>query len=419
MKLGSTVRVSASFPVGSATRFHRTAVMRWVALACAVSLALSLMCMAYEPALAQGPVPQPPEELPVPQAPEELVAPRAPASKGSLEPAQPPSAGPDVPTTVEPKRPKSKKPIDQLLLQRGAILLPRGWLQVEPSLDVTRFSTDRLAISGVSLFEAIVIGKISADKVTREIVTGAATFRYGLMNRLQLETRIPYVYRHDRELIGVGTANEVERNIENHHIGDVEASLVWQAYLGSDSLPAVLLRVRGRTHTGRDPFTIPVEEVSVGDAQNPATRSGLTDVPTGNGYYSVAPGVTLVWRMDPVVLFAGANYSFNLSRTIDGVGRLNPGDNWEAFLGLNFAVSERLGLNMTFFDSGFSALEVDGAKRKNTAFNSGVLAIGTSIVLSPTQTLLISAGKGLTKESPDFQFTISLPMTFDVFNVFK
>jgi hypothetical protein len=322
-------------------------------------------------------------------------------------------------TATEPERPKSKKPIDQLLLQRGAILLPPGWLQVEPSLDVTRFSTDRLAISGVSLFEAIVIGKISADKVTREIVTGAATFRYGLMNRLQLETRIPYVYRHDRELIGVGTANEVERNIENHHIGDVEASLVWQAYLGDDSLPAVLVRVRGRTHTGRDPFTIPAVQIPVGEGETAGTRSGLTDVPTGNGYYSVAPGVTLVWRMDPVVLFAGANYSFNLSRTIAGVGRLNPGDNWEAFVGLNFAVSERLGLNMTFFDSGFSALEVDGVKRKNTAFNSGVLAIGTSIVLGPTRTLLISAGKGVTKESPDFQFTVSLPMTFDVVNLFK
>ncbi len=362
-------------------------------------------------ARAQGPVPQAPEELPPPPASE---------PKEPIGPVKPPSAGPDATTAIEPERPKSKRPIDQLLLQRGAILLPRGWLQVEPSLDVTRFSTDRLAISGVSLFEAIVIGKISADKVTREIVTGAVTFRYGLINRLQLETRIPYVYRHDRELIGVGTANEVERNIENHHIGDVEASLVWQAYLGSDSMPAVLVRVRGRTHTGRDPFTIPTVQVPVGDAQNPgATRPGLTDVPTGNGYYSVAPGVTLVWRMDPVVLFAGANYSLNLSRTIAGVGRLNPGDNWEAFIGLNFAVSERLGLNMTFFDSGFSALEVDGVKRKNTAFNSGVLAIGTSIVLGPNRTLLISAGKGVTKESPDFQFTVSLPMTVDVFNIFK
>lgn len=386
-----------------------------------------LVCSASMPAFSQGLLPQPqaPVELPIPQAPEPQVPgesqrspvpmkeQQAPQGPVSNEPMRPSEASATAAT--EPERPKSQKPIDQLLLQRGAILLPRGWLQFEPSLDVTRFSTDRLTISGVSLFEAIVIGKISADKVTREVVTGAATFRYGLMNRLQLETRIPYVYRHDRELIGVGAPNETERNVENHHLGDVEASLVWQAYLGSDSMPAVLLRVRGRTHTGRDPFTIPTEEIPIG---NNATRRGLADVPTGNGYYSVAPGFTLVWRMDPVVLFAGANYSLNLSRTIEGVGRLNPGDNWEAFLGLNFAVSERLGINMAFFDSGFSALEVDGVKRRNTAFNSGVLSIGTSILLSPKQTLLISAGKGLTKESPDFQFTMSFPMTFDLFNLF-
>lgn len=388
-----------------------------------------LLCSASIPAFSQGPLPQPqpPEELPIPQAPQPQVpvesqrspapmkeqqAPQAPVSNEPMKPSEANA------TAAEPERPKSQKPIDQLLLQRGAILLPRGWLQFEPSLDLTRFSTDRLSISGVSLFEAIVIGKISADKVTREVVTGAATFRYGLMNRLQLETRIPYVYRHDRELIGVGAPNETERNIENHHLGDVEASLVWQAYLGSDSMPAVLLRVRGRTHTGRDPFTIPTEEIPIG---NNATRRGLADVPTGNGYYSVAPGFTLVWRMDPVVLFAGANYSLNLSRTIDVRGqsqRLNPGDNWEVFLGLNFAVSERLGINMAFFDSGFSALDVGGAKQKNTAFNSGVLSIGTSILLSPKQTLLISVGKGLTKESPDFQFTMSFPTTFDLFNLF-
>jgi hypothetical protein len=322
-----------------------------------------------------------------------------------------------VTDVVEPERPKSQKPIDQLLLQRGAILLPRGWLQVEPSFDYTRFSADRLSISGVSLFEAIVIGSIRADKVTREIVTGAATFRYGLMNRLQLEARVPYVYRRDREVNANNTQNEVERSISNNDIGDVEGSLVWQAYLGSDSLPAILFRVRGRSRTGRDPFTIPINQVPI-PGQQGGTRSELTDVPTGNGYYSVAPGVTLVWRMDPVVLFAGANYSFNLSRTIGGVGRLNPGDNWEFFLGMNFAVSERLGINMTFFDSGFSALEVDGVRRPNTAFNSGVLSIGTSIVLGPSRTLLVSAGKGVTKESPDFQVTISLPMTANLFNLF-
>ena len=291
-------------------------------------------------------------------------------------------------------------------------MLPPGWLQVDPTFDYLKFSTDRLAISGISLFEAIVIGNIRADKVAREVASASINLRYGLMNRLQLEARVPYVYRHDRELLAVGTPNEAERNVNNHALGDVEGSLVWQAYLGSDSAPAVLFRVRGRSRTGKDPFTIPVEQVPVGDGQ---VRSQLTDVPTGNGYWSVAPGFTMVWRTDPVVLFAGVNYSINLARTIAGLGRLEPGDNWDVFVGLNFAVSEKLGINMTAFDSNFATTRVNGVKQPSTAFNSGVLSIGTSIVLSQTRTLLISVGKGLTKESPDFQFSIGMPMTFKVF----
>ncbi|TKB95669.1 MAG: hypothetical protein E8D41_00490 [Nitrospira sp.] len=371
-----------------------------------------LVCTICSTVYAQEPLPQPPEELPVPQPPitneQPQPGPREP--QPLVTPASPQAA----PIGAEPERPKSQKPIDQLLLQRGAILLPPGWLQVEPSFDYLKFSTDRLNINGLSLFEAIVIGEIRADKVTREVATAAINLRYGLMNRLQIEARIPYVYRHDRELLAVGTQNEAERNVDNQALGDVEGSLVWQAYLGSDSSPAVLLRLRGRSRTGKDPFTIPVEQIPVQGAQG-QVRSQLTDVPTGNGYWSVAPGFTMVWRTDPVVLFAGANYSINLERTIGGLGRLEPGDNWDIFLGLNFAVSEKLGINMTAVDSNFATTRVNGVKQPNTAFNSGVLSIGTSIVLSSTRTLLISVGKGLTEESPDFQFSISLPLTFHVF----
>ena len=63
----------------------------------------------------------------------------------------------------EPERPKPRKPQEQLLLERGAILLRRGTLQVEPSVDYTHFSSDRVAISGLTVFEAIIIGLIRVD----------------------------------------------------------------------------------------------------------------------------------------------------------------------------------------------------------------------------------------------------------------
>lgn len=388
-------------------------------LECALAGLVLLGGVVWAPAAAQEPMPQPPDELPVPQGPppSEPPQPSGPFQQ-DLEPApvgvpipRPPRALP-VGAEAEPERPKSARPIDQLLLQQGAVLLPAGWLQVEPFLDYSRFSRDRVAISGVSLFEAIVIGTIRADKVSSEIATAGVNLRYGLMNRLQLELRVPYVYRRDRELLAVGTPNEAERNVNNYNLGDIEGSLVWQAYLGSDSAPAVLFRLRGRSRSGTDPFTIPVRQVPTGDGR---VTSELTEVPTGFGFWSFAPGVTLMWRSDPLVLFGGANYAFNRTRTIAGVGRLQPGDNWEVFMGMNFAVSEKLGLFMSVFDSDFATTRVNGVKRPNTAFNNGVLSIGTSIVLSPTRTMVVSIGKGLTKESPDFQFTISMPMAFNPF----
>jgi hypothetical protein len=43
------------------------------------------------------------------------------------------------------------------------------------------------------------------------------------------------------------------------------------------------------------------------------------------------------------------------------------------------------------------------------------LILGTSIAVSPTYTVSVSAGTGLTRESPDFTLTISLPTILKLF----
>lgn len=346
-----------------------------------------LVAEAPKPKSADRPAPQPPEDLP-------------PTPDASAVPP---------PLQVETERPKSEKPIDQLLLQRGAILLPKGTLQIEPMLDYTRLSSDRVALNGYTIFEAIVVGTIKVDKVNRDIFTQALNARYGLLNRLQLETRIPYVYRRDRELLAAGTAQEIERTTESWTLGDIEGSLVYQALIGSDSMPDILLRLRGRSRTGKDAFEIPT--VRLENDNQPR----LAETPTGNGYYSVAPGFTMVWRSDPVVFFGGFNYSLNRSRTVAGVGKVDAGDNWEAYVGLNMALNERVSVNMSFFDSQFNATSINGRDSPGTAFNSGVLSLGASLFLSPTNVMLVTAGIGVTKESPDFQFTLSFPTLFKLF----
>ncbi|HET7853563.1 MAG TPA: transporter [Candidatus Methylomirabilis sp.] len=314
---------------------------------------------------------------------------------------------PQPPTPLEPERPKPEKPAEALLLEAGAILLPQGILQVEPSIEYSHWSTNDIAISGFTVFEAIVIGTIRVDELNRDIVTGALTLRYGILDRLQADVRVPVLWRQDQEVLGVGTTNEAERTTDNFNIGDLEASLSYQALNERGWIPAVITRVRARFPTGENPF-----EISTVDVQG---NLRLSKPPTGSGFYGVGPGVTLVWTSDPVVFYVGGTYLFNLERNFAGFGDINPGNSFEWLAGINLALSERVALNVTFIDQINWSTDQNGVEVAGTSFNDGRVVLGASISLSPNTTLLVGAGIGLTDDSPDFTFTVSLPITFKLF----
>ncbi|MCI0484727.1 MAG: DUF3187 family protein [candidate division NC10 bacterium] len=322
----------------------------------------------------------------------------------AIEPEPPP---PQPPTPLEPERPKSEKPAEALLLEAGAILLPQGILQVEPSIEYSHWSTNDIAISGFTVFEAIVIGTIRVDELNRDIVTGALTLRYGILDRLQADVRVPVLWRQDQEVLGVGTTDETERTIDNFNIGDLEASLSYQILNERGWVPAVITRVRARFPTGENPFEIATEDVQ-GNLR-------LTKPPTGSGFYGVGPGATLVWTSDPVVFYVGGTYLFNLERNFTGFGDINPGNSFEWLAGINIALSERVALNVTFIDQINWSTDQNGVEVAGTSFNDGRVVLGASISLSPNTTLLVGAGIGLTDDSPDFTFTVSLPITFKLF----
>ncbi|MBI3127156.1 MAG: hypothetical protein HYZ11_06100 [Candidatus Tectomicrobia bacterium] len=335
------------------------------------------------------------------QAPE--PAPKPPREVTPVAPTTPPS-GP-----TQGDRPASEKPREALLLERGAILLAPGTLQIEPSFEWSRFTANRVVINGFTVFEAIVIGSIRVDRLDRDIYTEAVTLRYGLLPRVQLETRVPFIQRKDEEIIQVGTNAESSRTITGSGIGDVEGSILYQPIIGQGAIPDVILRLRGKSRTGKDSFDISTETVGAGDVR-------LTEAPTGSGFYSAGPGVTFVWRTDPVVLFAGGGYTFNLERSIGGAtGDIDPGDVVDLFAGLNFAINERVSMNMSFIIQDQAKTERNGVKVRGTDFTDARLSFGTSVTIAPNMSLLMAVAIGLSEQSPDFQLTISFPITFNLF----
>lgn len=344
------------------------------------------------------------EEVPTPVGPDPL---------SPVAPELPPPAQTESDLPSEQDRPKSEKPVvgqvEAVLLQRGGILLPKGYLQIQPSIEFTHFSNSRFTVSGLTLFQAIIIGRIQVDDLKRDILTSSITARYGLFNRLQFEARVPHVYRRDQEIFEIGTTQEQSRVTSNHNIGDIEGALDYQLIIGEGNIPDVILRVRGKSRTGKDAFKIRTIQTQGG-------QTVLEKPPTGSGFYSVGPGFSLVWRSDPLVLFTGANYTFNLKRDVGGTfGTIDPGDTLDFNFGFNLAVSERIGLNM-FFSNAFTLESTqNGVDTVGSDFNDARLSVGSSISVNPSLTFLISGSVGLTNESPDYVFTVSLPFTTKLF----
>lgn len=342
-----------------------------------------------------------------PTKPIKKVTPKAPTRK---KPAGKKASERAQPGAPDENRPKAQKPREQALLERGAILLRRGTLQVEPSIDFTHFSANRVAINGFTIFEAIVIGTIRVDDLNRDIVTGAVTTRYGITDRIQLDLRVPGVYRKDSEILGVGTPDIIERIISGFGLGDLEVALSVQPLIGGGGVPDIIVRVQGRFPTGRHSFEIATEPVGAGGEVR------LVEPPTGSGFYAAGATATLVWTIDPVVMFLGGGYTVNFPRNFGGgFGLIQPGNTVEFFAGLNLAINDRVAINFSFVDQITRSTSQNGVTQPGTSFNDARLTIGTSIGLSSKISLLASASIGLTEESPDFQVTVSLPMTFTLF----
>jgi hypothetical protein len=332
--------------------------------------------------------------------------PVAPAPVVPGEP-QPPTAAP-APTEAEAERAKQTQQQQELLLEAGAILLPPGRLQVEQSLDYTHSSSNRINIGGFTIFEAILIGTIRVDDLKRDILTDSVAARMGIFRRLQAEVRVPYVYRFDHEILGQGTNDQRFRDVSGRGIGDVDATLTYQPIIAHDLWPNILTRARIKVPTGTNPFEIP----TVTNATTGETR--LSEAPTGAGFYAYAVGATAVWRSDPAVFFLSTGYTYNAARTFSG-SDLDPGDTIDYSVGVNIALSDRVAINFGFAESFTFETKQNGVSSRGSSTNDARVSLGTSIGITPAMSFLISAGIGLTQDSPDFSITFSIPYTFDLF----
>ena len=126
------------------------------------------------------------------------------------------------------------------IFEQPGVLTQPGQYVLEPSLQYSYSSSNRVALVGYTIIPALLIGLIDVREVKRNTVTGALSARFGLTRRLEVELKAPYVYRSDATVsreIFKGSATESVFSASGRHLGDLEVGARYQLNDGGVDKP--------------------------------------------------------------------------------------------------------------------------------------------------------------------------------------
>ncbi len=292
------------------------------------------------------------------------------------------------------------------------VLTPRGTTVIEPSIEYTRSSNNRLVFRGIELIPGLQLGLIEASDVDRDTVIGTISVRHGLTNRLEIEARLPALARRDRIQVVQQRDQNIVREIalSGFDLGDAELALRYQLNRakGPES-PIYVANLRVKSNTGLGPFDVGYDSFGVAE--------GLA---TGSGFWGVQGGVNFLLPTDPAVIYGGVGYLWHIPRRIDKtvgeafVGRVDPGDAISGNLGFGFALNPRfsisLGYNLSLILP--SKTEIGGTIQRSKALQVGTLGIGSSYRITEKQSVSLGFEFGMTSDAPDASIVLRLPFRF-------
>lgn len=328
------------------------------------------------------------------------------------EPAAKAAVVPERPVGIAPPMPDPRVRAQVLAVpQELGVLTPPGLFVIDPQLEYVTTSNDRLVFRGFELIPGLQVGLIEASKAERDTIVGTAAFRYGISRRLEAEVRVPFLSRNDNiEVVqqrDIGIVRQLKLAEDN--LGDIELNFRYQLNRVRPLRPIWLAQLRIKSDTGKSPYEVGFDEFGV-----------ATGLATGSGFWAVQPGISFLLPSDPVVIFGGASYLWNIRRDVKArigdavIGVVDPGDAISANLGFGFALNPRFSYSLGYRHSYIVPTKsaIGDTTQRSSRLTVGQLSLGLSYRITQRQTLNVSFTIGVTKDAPDVGISIRMPFEF-------
>lgn len=304
-----------------------------------------------------------------------------PSPSGPRSTAQ--SRGTGAPGSFVVDEEAAERALERALTLEGALLLPPGVSEIEPSFTYTRRESDVAA-----LFE--VGGAITAGTrtVERDEFAAALDYRLGLPFDSQFEIGLPYNATHQSTEDTATAGALADSSDTGYGIGDVSIGFAKTLMRERGWRPDLVARVTYDSATG---------------------RSSDDGISLPGGFHELRGSLIALKRQDPLA-FVG---SFSYEKVFES-DNVAPGDEYtfslSALLAASPDTSLRLGLQQTFIDEvEQNGVEIAGSDQVQTT-----AIFGASSILGDGLFLNLTAGIGLTDDAPEYFVRASVPLRFDL-----
>jgi Putative MetA-pathway of phenol degradation len=288
-----------------------------------------------------------------------------------------------APGQLEVDEEAAERALERTLVVTGALLLPFGKAEIQPSFFYTRSQQD----APIVFFEG---GRsfTASQEVRRNSFDSDLFLRFGLPIDSQLELDIPYRYIDQEVVTEVDFNARAERDDHGSGFGDLRFGLAKGLLHERNGWPDLIGRVTWDTDSG-DTFD--------------------DGVFLGGGFNELQGSLTMIKRQDPLAFIGTASYETTFEKD-----DINPGDTLSFSVGALLAASPESSLRVILNPTFVNELEVGDRIISGSDQVVGTLEFGVSSIIGRGTFLDLTAEMGLTDEAPDYSVGISLAVRFDI-----